>query len=251
MMPAHESLYSKQVGNGPAILLIHGLLMNGDMFEPVVEKLSSEYFVVTPDLRGFGRSGHLSPPDTVEQHAADLAELLRSISISSAIVVGYSQGGVVAQQLTLDYPHLVHCLVLCCTFACNRSTWQEKLEGSVVPLLLRLLTARQLANLAKGLQPEQLAFLETMIASNHRRRMVEAARAMLRFDSRSRLREIQCPTLVVAGAKDQAVPLHHARMLAEGISGAELRVFPEAGHELIWTHGPEFTNTVKSFVRNL
>jgi pimeloyl-ACP methyl ester carboxylesterase len=49
--------------------------MSGDMFEPVLESLSKDYRVLVPDLRGFGRSGHLAPPYTVAQHAYDLTNM--------------------------------------------------------------------------------------------------------------------------------------------------------------------------------
>jgi pimeloyl-ACP methyl ester carboxylesterase len=243
-----EQLHLRQVGRGAPLLLVHGLLMNGEMFEPVLANLARDHRVLTPDLRGCGHSGHLAPPYTVAQHAHDLARLLASLSISSTVVLGYSQGGAVAQQLALDYPDCVSRLILCCTFAYNQLTWQEKLEGLLMPWLVRLLRARQLAQMVKGLTPAQRQQLETMIASNRKSRMVEATKAMLRFDSRPRLKDIQCPTLVVAGATDTAVPLHHARMLAQGIPGAELRVIPDAGHEMIWTHSAALINTVRLFL---
>jgi 3-oxoadipate enol-lactonase len=244
-----EQLHLKQAGNGMPLLLIHGLLMNGEMFEPIVEKLAQNCHVLVPDLRGFGRSKQLAPPYTVEQHARDLACLLNSWSIPSTVVLGYSQGGAVAQQLVLDYPSLVSHLVLCCTFAHNQLTWQEKFEGLLMPWLVRVCSAKQLAHMAKGLTPEQSKQLETIIASNHKSRMVEATKVMLHFDSRHRLGEIACPTLVVAGATDAAVPLHHARMLAQGIPGARLHIIPDAGHEMIWTHGAQLVDAVQSFLQ--
>jgi pimeloyl-ACP methyl ester carboxylesterase len=150
-----EQLYSRQAGNGASLLLIHGLLMNGDMFEPVLAGLANDYRVLAPDLRGFGRSGHFGPPCTVEQHADDLARLLKSQSISSTIALGYSQGGAIAQQLAMDYPNLVSNLVLCCTFAYNSLTWHEKIEGLLMPWLVRLLSAKQLAQMVKDVTPEQ------------------------------------------------------------------------------------------------
>jgi 3-oxoadipate enol-lactonase len=56
---------------------------------------------------------------------------------------------------------------------------------------------------------------------------------------------------VIAGANDTAVPLHHAKMLAQGISRAKLHVVPNAGHEIILTHGPELVNAVEGFLREL
>ena len=248
MSLANELLWLQQAGKGKSLLLIHGLLMNGDMFAPVLDRLSKNYRVLAPDLRGFGRSGNLAPPYTVEQHAHDLAQLLKSMSIESTVVLGYSQGGLVAQQLALDYPDLVSRLILCCTFSYNRLTWQEKIEAFFLPFLVRILNAKQLAQMAKGLTPEQSRQIETMIASNQKSRMADAVKIMLRFDSRQRLHEIKCPALIVAGENDSAVPLHHARMLAQGISGAELLVMPNAGHELIWTHGMELMTAIRTFL---
>lgn len=244
-----KQLYLRQAGNGTAILLVHGLLMNGDMFEPIIEKLAKRYHVLVPDLRGFGRSRHLAPPFTIEHHAHDLAQLLESSSIPTAVVLGYSQGGTVAQQLALDYPGLVSHLVLCCTFAHNQITWREKLEGLAMPWLVRMCSAKQLAHMATGLTPEQVTQLETIIAANPKPQLVEATKRMLGFDSRHRLGDIACPTLIVAGANDIAVPLHHARMLAQGIPRARLHIIPNAGHEMIWTHGVELVDAVQVFVR--
>ena len=248
MIQDTQQLFIRQLGNGRSLLLIHGLLVNGEIFEPVLESLSKNYYILVPDLRGFGRSGHLAPPYTVEQHARDLGQLLKALSISSTVVLGYSQGGVVAQQLALDYPNLVSHLVLCCTFAYNQLTWREKIEGLIMPWLIRLLSTKQLVQLFKGLTSEQLKQLETIIASNDKSRMVEATKIMLGFDSRHRLRDIKCPTLIVAGGTDTAVPQHHARMLSQGIPNAKLFVIPSAGHEMIWTHGADMMNAVESFL---
>jgi pimeloyl-ACP methyl ester carboxylesterase len=58
---------------------------------------------------------------------------------------------------------------------------------------------------------------------------------------------IACPTLVVAASKDQAVPMHHAKMLHEGITRSELIVI-DGDHTLIWTHPDEFVRVVESFL---
>lgn len=250
-----EQLYLRQAGNGTPLLLIHGLLVNGDMFMSVFDIFANSYHVLVPDLRGHGQSKHLMPPYTVERYAHDLAMLLKSLSITSVIVLGYSQGGAVAQQLAIDYPDLVSCLILVCTFAYNQITLREKLEAKITPWLIRLLSTTQFARLAirmmGHLAPDQAKLLEVMIASNEKDRMIEATKAMVSFDSRARLGYIRCPTLVVAGADDIAVPLHHGHMLTQGISGAELCVIPNAGHEMIFTHAQELVDAVQVFLGKL
>jgi 3-oxoadipate enol-lactonase len=247
-----DQIFFKQAGTGTPLVLIHGLMVNGDMFALVFDTFAKRYHVLVPDLRGHGRSSHHPPPYTVEQHARDLAGLLKSLSIPPAVVLGYSQGGPVAQQLALDYPELVSRLVLACTYACNIATFQEKLEGMLGPWLIRLLSTTRFARMtteAMGyLTPNQATMLETMIASNEKPRMIETYKAMLDFDSRLRLHEIQCPTLVLAGEKDNAVPMHHAKMLAQGISGARLQVVPGAGHAMVFTHPQEFVDAVQVFL---
>ena len=68
------------------------------------------------------------------------------------------------------------------------------------------------------------------------------------FDSRPRLGEITRPTLIVAGSNDQAVPIHHAKMLHDGITGSQLVIVNGAAHALIWTHTDEFLRVTDEFL---
>jgi pimeloyl-ACP methyl ester carboxylesterase len=81
--------------------------------------------------------------------------------------------------------------------------------------------------------------------------MIAAVEAMKTFDSRPWLQQIACPTLVIAGADDTAVPLAHAHMLAQGIPGAQLRIVDGAGHTLIWTHTKVFVQIVEAFLTSV
>ncbi len=78
--------------------------------------------------------------------------------------------------------------------------------------------------------------------------MASAWRDAMAFDSRRRLAEIACPTLVVAAANDQAVPIHHAIMLHNGIPESRLVLIDAADHALIWTHPDEVARVTEEFV---
>jgi pimeloyl-ACP methyl ester carboxylesterase len=238
-------------GSGPPLLLVHGLMVTGEMFQPVLEHFARRYRVIVPDLRGHGRSRSLPPPYTAAQLASDLARLLDHLGIDAAAVLGYSQGGAIAQQLDLDHPTRCSRLVLACTYAFNMASFREKLEGHLTPLLLRTLGTEWMAKLvislgARELGKERGAWLAGLMASQDRTLMVSAWQETMAFDSRSHLAEIRCPTLVVAGSKDSAVPFHHAKMLHHGIAGSRLVVIRGAGHALIWTHSDEFVRVVDS-----
>ena len=142
-----ELVYFSEHGSGPPLLLVHGLMMTGEMFDPVIEHFAARHRVIVPDLRGHGRSRGLPPPYTAAQLAADLARLLDHLGIDSAAVFGYSQGGAIAQQLALDHPGRCDRLVLGCTYAYNMATPLEWLEGQLGPPLVRVFGMRRLANL--------------------------------------------------------------------------------------------------------
>ncbi len=248
-----ELLYFTERGSGPPLLLVHGLMVTGEMFEPVTEHFATRHRVIVPDLRGHGRSRGLPPPYTAAQLASDLARLLDHLSVDSSAVLGYSQGGAIAQQLALDHPKRCHRLVLACTYAFNMATPREWLEGHLAPLLIGVLGTRRLAKLLfsqglTGISQERGDWLAGIMGNQDRRLMVSAFREAMAFDSRRRLAEIRCPTLVVAGSNDEAVPMHHAKMLHEGITGSRLGVIDGANHALIWTHTDEFLRVTDEFL---
>src|SRR5512135_1507995 len=128
-----ELLFFTERGSGPPLLLVHGLMVTGEMFEPVMEHFAARHRVIVPDLRGHGRSRGLPPPYTAAQLASDLARLLDYLGIATGAVLGYSQGGAIAQQLVLDHPRRCDRLVLACTYAFNMATPRERLEGHLAP----------------------------------------------------------------------------------------------------------------------
>jgi len=256
--PIVTALFVEQSGAGPPLLLIHGLMVSGAMYQGVLPALATHCRVVVPDLRGHGRSGALRGPYSVEQLARDLAQLLDDQHVDAAHVLGYSQGGAVAQQLARDYPERVRGLILACTYAYNMLSHREQVEGMLAPWMVRILGMRGLARLlfsgaggGQRLPAETAGWLQGILAANDKARMVAAVEAMKAFDSRPWLREIRSPTLVIAGAEDTAVPLAHARMLTQGIPGAQLRIVDGAGHTLIWTHAAIFVQLVEAFLASV
>ena len=248
-----ELVYFAEHGSGPPLLLVHGLMATGEMFDPVIERFASRHRVIVPDLRGHGRSRGLPPPYTVEQLASDLARLLDHLGVASAAVLGYSQGGAVAQQLALDHSQRCSRLVLGCTYAFNMASLRERIEGHLAPPLIWILGMRRLARLvisqgAKELGKERADWLAGLIAGQDRDLMLVAWREAMAFDSRSRLAEIRCPTLVIAASRDRAVPMHHAKMLHDGIARSRLLVVEGAGHALLWTHPDEVARATGEFL---
>jgi pimeloyl-ACP methyl ester carboxylesterase len=238
------NLYVVERGQGPTVVLLHGLMATSDMFRWLAEPLAERFHLIIPDLPGHGRSADVSGPYTVEAMTAWVAAELESRGVREAHVMGYSHGGTVAQRLALDAPHLVRSLALVATYAHNTATRRERVEGWLAPRLVRALGMRRFANIVARpglgggppMPPDQIAWMREMLSGNGTAAMAQAAAELSGFDSRPWLGRLRVPTLVVCGEVDSAVPVHHVRMLTEGIAGSRSVTVPGAGHTLVWTH---------------
>jgi 3-oxoadipate enol-lactonase len=184
-----ELIYFTEHGSGSPLLLVHGLMVSGKMFAPVLEQLATRHRVIVPDLRGHGRSRGLPPPYTAAQLASDLEHLLHHLGIDSTAVLGYSQGGAIAQQLVLDHPKRCERLVLACTYAFNMATPREWLEGHIAPLLIRALGMKRMAELVVSQSMleednERSNRLADLMADQDRTLMLTAWKETMAFDSR-------------------------------------------------------------------
>lgn len=242
----------------PPILMVHGYMVNGLMYDWLVDTPLTDYRWIVPDLRGFGRSNHLPRPYSIAQFAGDLLRILDALEVEKVHLLGYSMGGIVAQHFVLSNPERVETLTLACTFAFKAQTALERLQGTLVrPAIQRigvrgipLLLNEYLAQIVGRIDPKTLDLVKKMLYMNKEEVILEAAAEIFRFDSRERLKDIKTPTFVVGAMDDILTPVYHTHTLAGGIPGAKIKVFENAGHGLINTHPIEFAQVMHQFLRN-
>ena len=255
---ASNGIYYRIEGEGEPLLLLHGLMVAGVMFDPLVALLRDRFRMLIPDLRGHGKSSDIDGPFDVPALAEDLDTVLAEAGFNRCTVMGYSHGGAVAQQFARSRPAVVSKLILGCTYACNTSTLRERLECEVFAALLRISSPATLAKLfvraskskptgAIGLTRQQAEWLRTIMSANPASAMRGAVRGLITFDSRSWLKEITAPTLVVGGIHDVAVPRRHFNTLVSKIPCAAGQLVDRAGHALVWTHTCELADLVRSY----
>lgn len=228
-------------GEGPTLLLLSGLGCDRTFWAGHRPLLSSRARVIAPDNRGSGESPAPAGPYAASEMAGDALALLDELGVESADVAGHSLGGMIALEMALAAPARVRSLVLLSACArCHPRTafcievaatlWQQGCapESLVRTFLTWTASASVLAD--PGL-------VECLVAAQLSPRVPQPlaawqaqAAAVGRFDARSRLGEIRCPTLVLAGDEDVLVPPSAARELSAGIRGARLEVSPGAGH---------------------
>ena len=208
------SLWVEQRGEGPDVLLIHGLGSCTEDWADQIEALSSAYRVTALDLRGHGRSERVEGLLSTALMARDVVDLLDVLGIARAHLVGLSLGGMVAQQVALYAPARVASLTLVNTSARVRvrglsqtfKLWQRK-------FLMPFLSMARIAGIIGGKlfpDPDQVEIRERMVREwgvrNDRLQYLRATRAALRHDVFDRLDQIRAPTLLVRGAMDTTIP---------------------------------------------
>jgi 3-oxoadipate enol-lactonase len=213
-----------------------GHAYGADMRHRTAPELAASYRVIRFDYRGAGRSSDPPGPYSVQLMAEDALAILDAADAASAQVYGVSLGGAIALQLALDHPASVRSLILGCTAASAEGASRGALVTrvrSLLPAALNRMAWKLLygpGTPADRRAEDQQIVRRTRSSRRGRRGQLTGAAS---FDVTGRLEEIGIPALVMHGARDRIVPAASAQRLADGIAGARLVMFPDAGHAYI------------------
>jgi 3-oxoadipate enol-lactonase len=249
--------YSDSGGDGPAVVLSHGYLMDSSMFDPQVAALAPEYRVITWDERGHGGTT-ATGPFSYWDSAADVLALLDHLGIDQAVLGGMSQGGFISLRAAMLAPERVRGLILIDT--------QSGLEDpAVVPAYEEM----ERIWLEQGPEPVRDIVASIILGPPdgtvdyapwfarwdevNRDTMVHAFRCLIdRDDITERLGEITCPVLILHGTADAAIPMAKAEVLQGGLAGPATLVQVEGGSHAANLSNPDQVNVAMlEFLRSL
>ena len=216
-LPGRGTTFVRDVAGptgAPTVVLLHGLGATASINWPgAFHALSSQFRVVALDQAGHGRGVRSARPFRLEDCADDVARLADVLGIDRVITVGYSMGGPVALLARRRHPSLVDGLVLCATSA--RFTDERPAEspfGAAVAASLRLTPpavrrqlARSITRYAARESAMSPAFADE-VRGHDPAALVEAGRALGRFDARPWLAELRCPAASIVTTRDGVVP---------------------------------------------
>ncbi len=233
-----EIFYTSQ-GSGPPIVLLHGFPLNHTIWTPEIEELSRDFQVVTPDLRGHGKSEVTLGVYGMDLFAQDLKALLDHLRIERIILGGLSMGGYVAFAFLKQFREKVQALILADTKAeadtmesqdRREQQAREALRDGTEPLANRLIqtmltTETRQSDKALTSQVYEMMRLTNPIG------VAGALRGMAqRPDSTPLLSSLRIPTLILVGEKDSTTPLSDAQKMSTAIGGSELVIVPRSAH---------------------
>ena len=225
------NLYYETHGSGRPLILLHGGLMSGETFGPVLPLLAERHQVIVVDLQGHGRTADIDRPIDVRLMAGDIAALIDHLSLATPDLVGYSLGGGVALQTAAQYPTKIRRLVMVSANLRPDAIYPEMRvqQGQVNAAAAEFMKDTPMYQLYQRVapRPEDFPRLLTKIGESMSKD----------YDYTEEVRALKMPTLVVAADADMAPPSHYVEVfklldggLRDGGWMGEGR--PKGGHAL-------------------
>lgn len=231
-----RTLEIREVGSGPAIVLVHGYPLDGGMWSGVARVLADRFRVLKPDLPGRAENP-LEAGGTMESYA-DFLEAIVAAAGGPVGIAAFSMGGYAALALLRRKPEGLRALALVDSRAgADDAGGRAKRDEAIAAVRARGAAAAADAMIEKLLsaeargRPDVLERVRRMIQRQTPETLVSDLTAMRdRADQSEMLSEIAIPTLVLAGERDEITPPGPAREMAAAIPGAEFLEIPAAGH---------------------
>ena len=257
-------------GSGPPIVLIHGITASSRVWELVGPRLARHYTVLAPDLLGHGHTAKPRGDYSMGAFASGIRDLLLSLDIGPATIVGHSLGGGVAMQFSYQFPDRTERLALISSGGLGRRV-HGLLRAATLPgseLVLPWLAGRQVLSAGRavgralggaGLKlgndvmemarghaslsdaESRAAFVHTLRAS------VDAGGQRVQALDRLYLAE-ELPVLIVWGARDRIIPLEHGRRAHDLVPGSRFELFERAGHFPFLDEPERFVGTLEDWI---
>jgi pimeloyl-ACP methyl ester carboxylesterase len=254
-LPGRGEVFVRDTGprsdGAPTLLMLHGWTVSADInFFAAYETLAGSYRVVALDHRGHGRGMRSSEEFSLEDCADDAAALLRVLDVPAGrtIALGYSMGGPIALLLARRHPELVAGLVSQATAL----EWRESVADRGKWLFLSLAevglrvssgdgVVERVMDRAVDVSPEiepLRSWLEAEIQRGLGRALVDAGRALSKFDSRPWAHELKLPAVVCVTLRDKLVPPRKQRVLAKKLRADIIEI--DGDHDVTLVDGPRY-----------
>lgn len=249
-------------GSGPQLVFLHGWGMHGGVFRPVVDVFSHDYSTVLVDLPGHGYSKLFDGFHDIDKCSDYLVKALQDHLHDKAVVIGWSTGSLIAQNIAIRHSHMVEKLVLITGTPCFkiRDDWQYGIRSSVLDEFQDGLLDNFDRTMKRFLaiqfmhgeeQKENLRLAADLVFARPAPdlEMLNAGLTLLKeTDLRSRLAGIECEALILNGERDTLIPTTAARYLGENIKRAKSVIFKSCGHAPFLSHTEKFNECLRQFL---
>lgn len=250
----------KMLGNGSPILLINGFSAPLDFWDStLISKLASNHTVITFDNRGIGNTTSGNKQFSIQQFADDTSGLMKALKIKKADIIGWSMGGMIAQEVALSNPDKVDKLIIYASTCGTRQSVAPSPEavkifsnqsGNMMEMLQRFLPLlfpdhwrNSNPNFIQELpKSSEMSPIETLKQQNE---------AILNWKGTcDRLGSITQPTMVLVGTDDVLTVPANSIQIAEKIHGSWVIQIKGGGHAMMMQYPDKFTKIVDTFLQS-
>lgn len=265
------TIHGVEAGSGQPIVFLHGVTLSAATWPYQLAGLQDRYRVIALDQRGHGRSECKQGMWGVPRMASDVAQVLSRLDLRDAIIVGHSMGGMITQQLCVDFPDLarerIAGVVLLSTAASisqgvpffrEFSKRAMSPGGRMVGRVGRMPSVMPpneygyaLARLGLGTHPDprHVTHTQNMIAAFPSSSMTALMPQVASFELRHKIKDFPVPALVITGSRDLLTPPRLGKEMARRIPKAEFEVVSGAGHMLMMERAEWLNERIDSFAR--
>jgi 3-oxoadipate enol-lactonase len=250
-------------GEGEPLVMICGAGADKSSFKSQTASFKKYFCTVTFDSRGSGKSDKPAGPYTIKMMADDTVGLMDHLGIEKAHVLGVSMGGMIAQELAINYPERVNKLVLGCTFARKDETsgWSKEFDEAIMTYVRSSQDKASLRRLGYVMMDLQInngynRFLFLPLIKIALRFMPAAPGVDAQFaavgthDTSDRLGMVRAPTLVITGSDDRLINPVSSELIASLVPGAKLVKVMGGGHGFMMEMSDKFNREVLDFLRS-
>lgn len=215
-------------GEGRPFLILHGWGSASDRWIKEAEIISQKgYRVIVPDLPGFGASGKLARPWTVNDYVKWFEEFTKTLGIENFTLLGYSFGGALSVKITVKYPQRVQRLFLVAAAVIRKKTAQKSFSTKIAKFIKLFYFLPYYSFFRKAvykfiIRKSDYVYTEGIMKETYLNVIVEDVSYNLPF--------IKVPTVIIWGDKDQSVPMEDAHLVNEKVKNSKLVVIPGADH---------------------
>ncbi|MGA8988064.1 alpha/beta fold hydrolase [Aeromicrobium sp.] len=240
--------------SGTPVVLLHAWGESRGSFDRLTPQLSNSVHAVAVDQRGHGDADKPRDGYSLAESADDVVAFMDAIGIDSAVLLGSSSGGYVAQQVAASSPHRVAGLVLVGSPRTlqGRPSFAEEVERLVDPVDEEWVRAS--LTWFPRLHPVPEWYLADRVRDGARipaHVWRETLNGLCGATPPSSLGTITAPTLIVWGARDQLLSRKQQEELARAIPASRMIVYPGTGHLVLWEQPHEVAADLKAFLRTL
>ena len=257
-----ESGTSIQVsGAGPPVILIHGVIVDHRMWQPQVKSLSKNFTIYCIDMLGHGRTAQPFENPKLSDFVNQLDEVLTFLSgTMKPVIGGFSMGGLVAQSYAIQNSKKVSGLILLNTVY-DRTKKQRQIvidryhsnlkagvDNAIASGISRWFTSKE-----RTLWAKEIYELENWMRSGNFDEKCKAHRVFAHSDHENtgKIHFIECPTLIMTGAKDSGSTPAMSRKMAREINDSELHVLKNQHHVMSLTCADHVSNIMDSFLQRV